>query len=185
MSAEFNYQINYILNKGLSSDSLFIFSIKNVIMKVGDFMKKIFKVINSEQTIELGKRIGEKLDCGDVVLLIGDLSAGKTTITKGIGLGLGIKKVINSPTFTIVKVYSGRCPLYHLDLYRLDGINNDFDLEEYIEGDGVCVIEWPYQVSEILPDEYIKITLERTGDITRDIIVEAVGDRYDSVIEVL
>lgn len=147
-------------------------------------MKKIFKVFSAEETIEIGKRIGNELDSGDVVLLTGDLSAGKTTITKGIGLALGVKKVINSPTFTIVKVYNGRCPLYHLDLYRLDGVNNDFDLEEYIEGDGLCVIEWPYQVSEILPDEYLKITLERTGDTTRDIIVESVG-RYDKVVEVL
>ena len=148
-------------------------------------MEKIFNVLNSDETIEVGKRIGEKLDAGDVVLLTGDLSAGKTTITKGIGLALGVKRVINSPTFTIVKVYNGRCPLYHLDLYRLDGVNNDFDLEEYIEGDGVCVIEWPYQVSEILPDEYLKITLERTGETTRTIKVLGVGSRYQDMLEVI
>lgn len=148
-------------------------------------MKKEFIVLNADETIELGLKLGNLLDAGDVVLLTGDLSAGKTTITKGIGKALGVKRVINSPTFTIVKVYEGRCPLYHLDLYRLDGVNNDFDLEEYIEGDGVCVIEWPYQVSEILPNEYIKITLERTGDTTRRIVIESIGSRYDSVIEVL
>ena len=79
-------------------------------------MKK-FTTKDSNETIELGKKIGLLLNPGDVVLLTGDLSAGKTTITKGIGLSLGITRVINSPTFTIVKSYNGRCPLYHLDLY--------------------------------------------------------------------
>ena len=133
---------------------------------------------NSLETIEIGKKIGSKLDKGDVVLLSGDLSAGKTTITKGIGQGLGVTKIINSPTFTIVKVYKGsNFPLYHLDLYRLDGINNDFDLEEYIESDGVCVIEWPYQVSEILPKEYLLITINRLDENQREIIIEGIG-RY-------
>ena len=148
-------------------------------------MRKEFEITNVNETIELGQKIGNLLHPGDVVLLIGNLSAGKTTITKGIGLGLGVKKVINSPTFTIVKEYMGKCPLYHLDLYRLDGINNDFDLEEYIGGDGVCVIEWPFQVSEILPNEYLKVTLERTGEFTRTISLESIGSHYDSVIEVI
>ena len=94
---------------------------------------KTFTTLNADETIELGKRIGSILKAGDVVLLDGDLSAGKTTLTKGIGNSLGVKRVINSPTFTIVKEYSGNVKLYHLDLYRLDGLNNDFDLEEYIE----------------------------------------------------
>ena len=120
-------------------------------------MEKSFQTFNADETIELGKKIGKNLIPGNVVLLTGDLSAGKTTITKGIGASLGVKRVINSPTFTIVKEYNGTCPLYHLDLYRLDGLNNDFDLEDYIETDGVCVIEWPFQVSEILPKEYLEI----------------------------
>jgi tRNA threonylcarbamoyladenosine biosynthesis protein TsaE len=146
---------------------------------------KEFFTTNNLETIEIGKLLGSKLKSNDVVLLIGDLSAGKTTFTKGIGQALGVKRVINSPTFTIVKEYSGESlKLYHLDLYRLDGVNNDFDLEEYFTMGGVSVIEWPYQVSEILPNEYLKITLERTGDTTRDIIVESIG-RYDKVVEVL
>ena len=89
---------------------------------------KSFITNNPNETIELGKRIGKLLKASDVVLLDGDLSAGKTTLTKGIGEAIGVKKVINSPTFTIVKEYNGDIKLYHLDLYRLDGINNDFDL---------------------------------------------------------
>lgn len=146
---------------------------------------KCFKTNSALETIEVGKKIGSLLNPGDVCLLVGDLSAGKTTITKGIGIALGVKKVINSPTFTIVKGYKGDlCPLYHLDLYRLDGVNNDFDLEEYMEGDGVCVIEWPFQVSEILPKEYLKINLTRTGEESREITVLGIG-RYKEIEEAL
>ena len=148
-------------------------------------MEKSFKTFNADETIELGKKIGQNLIPGNVVLLTGDLSAGKTTITKGIGASLGVKRVINSPTFTIVKEYSGNCPLYHLDLYRLDGLNNDFDLEDYIEGDGVCVIEWPFQVSEILPKEYLEIKIERIDEFTRSITIMNHGDSYVRVIEAL
>ena len=147
-------------------------------------MKK-FMTDCQEKTIELGKKIGEVLNPGDVVLLTGDLSAGKTTITKGIGLALGVKKVINSPTFTIVKGYKGdKCPLYHLDLYRLDGVNNDFDLEEYMESDGVCVIEWPFQVEEILPKEYLMIDLNRLDATNREITITGIG-RYKNLEEML
>lgn len=145
-------------------------------------MKK-YITANALETINLGNKIGNLLNPGDVILLTGDLSAGKTTITKGIGEALGVKRVINSPTFTIVKAYKGeKCPLYHLDLYRLDGLNNDFDLEEYIESDGVCVIEWPYQVSEILPNEYITICLKRIDEFKREIEISAVGERYLRIV---
>ncbi len=140
-----------------------------------------FKTFNANQTIELGKKIGNMLKPGDVVLLTGDLSAGKTTLTKGIGISLGISKVINSPTFTIVKTYQGIYPLYHLDLYRLNGLNQDFDLEEYIESDGICVIEWPYQVSEILPKTYLNICLNRINEYEREIEVLGVGNHYENM----
>lgn len=143
---------------------------------------KIFYTSNANETIELGKKIGLLLNSGDCVLLTGDLSAGKTTITKGIGASLGVKRVINSPTFTIVKTYSGNVNLYHLDLYRLDGLNNDFDLEEYIESDGVCVIEWPFQVSEILPNEYLEICINRIDEFKREIKVSYIGQKYEKLV---
>ena len=105
----------------------------------------IFNVKNQDETIKVGASLGSLLNAGDVVLLDGDLSAGK-------------------PTFTIVKTYSGRCNLYHMDLYRLDGLGTDFDLYEYFEGDGVCVVEWPHQVDELLPCEYILVKINRTGE---------------------
>lgn len=146
---------------------------------------KTFNTNNNLETIELGKKIGSLLKTGDVVLLTGDLSAGKTTITKGIGMALGVKKIINSPTFTIVKTYSGtNTTLYHLDLYRLDGLNEDFDLEEYIETDGVAIIEWPYQVEEILPDEYLTIEIKISDVDKRIINITGVG-RYKGLEEML
>ena len=146
---------------------------------------KSFKTYEALETIALGERIGKLLNKGDTVLLVGDLSCGKTTITKGIGKALGVKKIINSPTFTIVKEYKGDvCDLLHLDLYRLDGVNNDFDLEEHIEGDAVCVIEWPYQVEDILPKEYLLIEMRRTGEEERNINVTGIG-RYKKLEEML
>lgn len=146
-------------------------------------IKEFFTKSNLE-TIEVGKILGSKLKENDVVLLIGDLSAGKTTFTKGIGQALGVKRVINSPTFTIVKEYSGEeLKLYHLDLYRLDGVNNDFDLEEYFTMGGISVIEWPYQVKEILPTEYVLVTINRINEEERKIIIETIGDRYSNLFE--
>ncbi len=145
-------------------------------------MKKFFTHSN-EETIKLGEKLGSLLNKGDVVLLVGDLSGGKTTLTKGIGKALGVTRVINSPTFTIVKTYKGtKANLYHLDLYRLEGLNNDFDLEDYIETDGVCVIEWPHQVDELLPDEYININLSILDLNEREIVIDAKGERYERIV---
>ena len=145
-------------------------------------MKK-FITNSNEETIKLGEKLGNLLNKGDVVLLVGDLSGGKTTLTKGIGKALGVERIINSPTFTIVKTYKGKkANLYHLDLYRLDGLNNDFDLEDYIETDGVCVIEWPHQVDELLPDEYININLSIKGLNEREITIDSKGKRYEKIV---
>jgi tRNA threonylcarbamoyladenosine biosynthesis protein TsaE len=136
-----------------------------------------FNTLNTEETINIGKRIGKVVKKGDVVLLTGDLGCGKTHIAKGIGQALGVKRIINSPTFTIVKEYMGDIKFYHLDLYRLDGLNNDYDLEEYIESDGVCAIEWPHQIDEILPKEYLSVNLKRINENERIIEIEGIG-RY-------
>lgn len=148
-------------------------------------MEKCFNTKTQEETIELGKKIGKLLHPGDVVLLVGDLSAGKTTLTKGIGVGLGVKKIINSPTFTIVKEYYGTYPLYHLDLYRLNGLHTDFDLEEFMEGDGICVIEWPYQIQEILPKTYLEVYMKRINEWEREIKIHACGIHYEEVVKEL
>lgn len=137
---------------------------------------KTFHTSNQNETIELGRKIASILRPNDNILLVGDLASGKTTITKGIGLGLGVTKIINSPTFTIVKEYKGtNLKLYHLDLYRLDGIGNDFDLEEYMYSGNVTVIEWPYQVKDILPSDYLLIEFEKINESERNINITGIG----------
>lgn len=137
---------------------------------------------NYLETIEFGNKVGSLLSSGDVILLAGDLGAGKTTFTKGIGQALGIKRVINSPTFTIVKEYHGNLDLYHLDLYRLDGLGSDFDLEEYFEKDGIVVCEWPDNVKEIIPSEYLMIEIFRAGDEQRRIKLTPYGEKYQKLV---
>ena len=137
---------------------------------------------NVDDTMKLGYSLGSLLAPKDVVLLEGDLSCGKTTLTKGIGKALDVKRVINSPTFTIVKVYTGKFKLYHMDLYRLDGLGNDFDLYEYFEAeDGVCVVEWPHQVEELLPSEHLKVSIKRLSEDEREFTIEAFGKRYEEL----
>ena len=144
----------------------------------------MFEIITNDfnETIELGYKIGSLLQSGDVLLLAGDLGAGKTTFTKGIGKALGIKRTINSPTFTIVKEYNGTLDLYHLDLYRLDGLGNDFDLEDYFSRDGVVVCEWPNNVNEILPNEYLMIEIFRDTLDKRIVRLTPYGKRYQELV---
>lgn len=138
---------------------------------------------SSEETIYLGEQLGYLLKDGDVVLLDGTLASGKTTFTKGIGRALGIKRTINSPTFTILKHYQkDNKNLYHLDLYRLDGENHDFDLEDYISSDGITVIEWPFNVESILPKEYLLVKFEIMNDTERKITFTPYGAHYEKVL---
>lgn len=135
-------------------------------------MKKILSINSPDEMIALGKTIGKHLFPGAVITLNGDLGAGKTTFTKGIGQALNIKSVINSPTFTIMKIYDGDLTLYHIDAYRLEGVGSDFDLEEYFYQNGVCVIEWADIIKDILPKERLEVTILITGETSRDIILE-------------
>lgn len=143
---------------------------------------KRWHIKNEEEMIALGRQLGQWLDAGDLVLLEGDLGAGKTTLTKGIGQGLGVTKVINSPTFTILKVYQGRVPLYHMDVYRLEGMHQELGFEEYYDGDGVCVVEWATFVAEELPLQRLEITIthETNGRLVQ---MTAKGEHYEEIIE--
>ena len=137
---------------------------------------------NESETIALGKRLGQLLPKGSVVALEGDLAGGKTTFTKGIGEALGVKQVINSPTFTILKIYNGRLPLYHIDAYRLE--NNDYDLgiSEY-EEEGIMVVEWPEYYANYLPAEYLEVRFEYIDDDTREITFIPHGERYEDIVK--
>lgn len=130
----------------------------------------------AEETVKLGEELAKRLRKGDVVALCGGLGSGKTTFTKGIGKGLGVKDArrINSPTFVLIKEYEARIPLYHLDLYRLDGLKDieDIAVEEYMYGDGVTVVEWAEKAKKILPKKHIVVKFEIKGEQEREIRIE-------------
>ena len=142
-----------------------------------------------EQTQLLGSCLGKLAQRGDIFLLVGDLGAGKTCFVQGIAQGLDIEEYAFSPSFVIVREYHGRLPLYHVDFYRLDYIEeiSDLGLEEYLYGDGVCVVEWAEKGLQILPQDNLFITLNYTSasETQRTICLEAQGERYLELIEQL
>ncbi|APU45507.1 tRNA (adenosine(37)-N6)-threonylcarbamoyltransferase complex ATPase subunit type 1 TsaE [Limosilactobacillus fermentum] len=141
-----------------------------------------------EQTKELGQIIASGLRAGDVLVLNGDLGAGKTTFTKGLAKGLGIDEVIKSPTFTIIREYQGgRLPLYHMDVYRLEnGGAEDLGLDEYFDGDGVSVVEWAQFAADELPADYLALTFTRTDqDNQRKVQLDPHGEHFTSLVEAL
>ena len=121
-----------------------------------------FYTDSPEQTIEFGKKIGSKLKKGDILAMQGTLAAGKTTITKGIAIALGVEDTITSPTFCLISEYEGKLPLYHMDVYRLNGTDDFINLgaEELIYGNGVSIIEWSEKIMDSLPKKTIIIRLE-------------------------
>lgn len=139
-------------------------------------MRKVFISNSVEETMDLGRKLGEKIKKGSIVALIGDLGSGKTVFTKGIAQGLGVKnaRYVNSPTFVIIKEYKGRIPLYHFDLYRLDHYSSfdTMNYEEYFYGSGVTVIEWADKVRKLLPKKYIEVRLKVAGEQARKIQIK-------------
>ncbi|WP_262316633.1 tRNA (adenosine(37)-N6)-threonylcarbamoyltransferase complex ATPase subunit type 1 TsaE [Lacticaseibacillus parakribbianus] len=142
--------------------------------------------LNEQQLQALATALAAKLQAGDVLLLDGDLGAGKTSFTKGLASGLGIADYIKSPTFTIIREYQdGRLPLYHMDIYRLeDGGAGDLGLEEYFEGDGVSVVEWPEFLGDALPEAYLMIHFHKdpAHDDLRQLSYTAVGPRAQALL---
>ena len=145
-------------------------------------MKKII-TSNEAETVSLGEKIGKNLKCGDVIALYGDLGSGKTAFTNGVAKALDTSGV-SSPTFTIVNEYTGgSLPLYHFDAYRInadDWLNCGFD--DYLFGDGVCVIEWSENITDILPKDCIKINISREidqGETIRIFNIDAPEGRFE------
>ena len=124
----------------------------------------IIETNSPQETKELGKKMAERAKPGDVFTLVGDLGVGKTVFTQGIAEGLGIDEPVNSPTFTIVQEYeSGRMPFYHFDVYRIDDPEemDEIGFDDYIYGDGLCLIEWADLIEEILPEKRVAIRIEK------------------------
>ncbi|MED1469980.1 tRNA (adenosine(37)-N6)-threonylcarbamoyltransferase complex ATPase subunit type 1 TsaE [Bacillus salipaludis] len=136
---------------------------------------------DSTQTLSFAAKLAEHLLPGDVITLEGDLGAGKTTFTKGLAQGLGVKRTVNSPTFTIIKEYAGRMPLYHMDVYRVGDTFEDLGFDEYFEGDGVTVVEWAHLIEEQLPSERLTIFLYHEGQEKRKMVFVPKGERYEQL----
>lgn len=125
---------------------------------------EIIETFSPEETLLLGRKLGERAIAGEVYTLIGDLGVGKTVLTQGIADGLGITEPICSPTFTIVQVYEeGRIPFYHFDVYRIGDVEemDEIGYEDYFYGEGLTMIEWANLIEEILPEHYRQITIEK------------------------
>lgn len=129
---------------------------------------------SADETTALGYKIGKKLKKGDIIAMQGTLAAGKTTITKGIAQALDISEEITSPTFCLISEYYGRMPLYHMDVYRLDGTEDFINLgvDDMLYGDGVCIIEWSEKIMDELPKNTIILRIFPQDDNSRKIEIE-------------
>ncbi|MCL1632867.1 tRNA (adenosine(37)-N6)-threonylcarbamoyltransferase complex ATPase subunit type 1 TsaE [Sporolactobacillus sp. CPB3-1] len=135
------------------------------------------------ETIKFSTHLADYLQPGDVLTLSGDLGAGKTVFAKGLARGLGVREMVNSPTFTIVKEYrSGRMPLYHMDVYRISD-EEDIGLEDYFDQGGVTVIEWAENIPSWLPDDLLSFIINRKSESERVITCRASGRRSKHIYE--
>ena len=124
----------------------------------------IIETKNAKETFQLGKKIGERAQPGQIYTLNGDLGVGKTVFTQGVARGLEIREPVNSPTFTILQEYEGgRLPFYHFDVYRIGDIEEmeEIGYDDYFFGEGICLIEWAQLIEEILPENVISVTIEK------------------------
>jgi tRNA threonylcarbamoyladenosine biosynthesis protein TsaE len=144
-----------------------------------------------DQTQRLGALLGRLAQAGDILLLQGELGSGKTALAQGLGRGLGVRDVINSPTFTILKEYRGRLPLYHFDLYRIEDPEELLALgfEDYFGGDGVCVVEWPERGETdsgdggpLWPSDWLRIELEKQPGDQRTLRCTSAGSRGQALL---
>ncbi|PAB59348.1 tRNA (adenosine(37)-N6)-threonylcarbamoyltransferase complex ATPase subunit type 1 TsaE [Anaeromicrobium sediminis] len=145
-------------------------------------------ISNSEdKTFNIGYKLGELLQVGDIVCLTGDLGAGKTTMTKAIAKGLNIDEYITSPTFTIVHEYEGREKLYHFDVYRVGSVEEmeDIGYEEYFYSEGVCVIEWANLIEEIIPEKHLWINIKYGLNNERIMDMVPTSEHFKKIVEEL
>lgn len=138
---------------------------------------------SEKDTIELAQNFESEKFPNMIICLDGELGSGKTVFTKGIANALGIQESITSPTFNIIKEYDGELPLYHMDVYRLDGNTDGYGIEEYFTKGGVVVIEWADTIKDILPDEYLHIKFKVLDENKRVLILTPYGKQYEDLCE--
>ena len=138
---------------------------------------------NEFETIELAQNFESEKFPNMIICLNGELGSGKTVFTKGIANALGIKETITSPTFTIIKEYDGELPLYHMDVYRLDGNIEGVGIEDYFSKDGVVVIEWADMIKDYLPQERLDIFFRVVDEDKRSLILQPHGRKYEELCE--
>ena len=148
-------------------------------------MRFDINISNLEETQALEHKLAEIVEPQDTITLEGDLGAGKTTFTQAFAKGLGITRTVNSPTFTIMKQYSGRISLNHLDVYRLEDSDEDLGWEEIFYGDAVTVVEWAHLIERDLPNERLAIEIRRVDENARVITLIPYGKRYELLCEEL
>jgi tRNA threonylcarbamoyladenosine biosynthesis protein TsaE len=152
--------------------------------------RRVFLSNSPASTLKLGKRVGEKLKAGSIIALTGELGCGKTLFTKGICGGLGISAgYVNSPTFVLVNEYSGKLPVFHIDLYRLDDITEGFEigiLDYLVKAEtGVVVVEWAEKILPLLPNNYLHVQFSVLSLRKRRILLEGFGETFSSLVREL
>ncbi|KZE48431.1 tRNA threonylcarbamoyladenosine biosynthesis protein TsaE [Brevibacillus parabrevis] len=146
-------------------------------------MGYIWKLAGAQETQRFAEQLAQCLVPSDFLALEGDLGAGKTTFTQGLARGLGVRQVVNSPTFTIIKEYQGRLPLYHMDVYRVGDDPDSLGLDDYFFGEGVCVVEWASLLEDYLPADRLTVFLRTSGEDERSIELCPKGERYVKLCE--
>lgn len=141
-----------------------------------------------EETNDFGRKLAGLLKVGDIVCLLGDLGAGKTTLVKGIAEELGIDRAyVTSPTFVLMNQYEGNLPIYHFDLYRLDQQAQValIGYDEFLYGDGVSIVEWADRMEDLMPKEYLSISIKHAGQTSRTFNITGLGSRYQDIVKKL
>ena len=141
-----------------------------------------------EETADLANKLGQKIREGTVLCLEGDLGAGKTLFVQSLAKTLGVEGEVTSPTFNLMNIYEGICPIYHFDLYRLETEEelDEIGFYEYTEEpEGIVVIEWPDKFPESMPEDYIKVSIERTSEKGRSLVFSCKGERNEDFLKEL
>ena len=148
-----------------------------------------YQLSTLQETQALGNIIGQLAQPGHIILLKGELGAGKTTLTQAIGLGLNVDEThyITSPTYSIIHEYPGRIPLYHMDFYRITDRDEfeELGIDEYLYGSGLSVIEWPERLADLTPDTHLKLHLAITGDFSRSVTISTKGSGWQSYLQTI